>query len=419
MKTPGEKGVMQKAKVLGIQYLRAGAALMVAYYHLQSQIPAFTPALSFDRVINSAHLSSGVYVFFVISGFIMYVTGRKLSAAEFVRRRLVRILPLYWSVTLAVSLIAVLAPHAVHRTDVTAEYVAKSMLFVPYANPTQHALLFPILVPGWSLNYEMAFYALFALGLLAPARWRMAIVGGVLGTCVTAGLLRSRPEMFSVWGFYTSSRLLLFAAGIGLGMVYTRLRPRSAPTMTLGAPWAAANGVHWLRTADGSPWKGRCKKGDTLVTDARPQLPRAVCAALVLVGLWMILGDFGAFTRSAQSWGSVEIVAGAVAWEYQYGLPRWRALLLLGDASYSIYLIHIFAFGFTRELWLHLHGRAAAEPALFAAFSMLVAVGFGLITYHSIERPALAILTRPRQTSAAQESAYNRPVTSSDVGTAQ
>jgi exopolysaccharide production protein ExoZ len=419
LETLEEKGGMQKEKLLGIQYLRAGAALMVAYYHLQSQIPAFTRALSFDRIVNSAHLSSGVYVFFVISGFIMYVTGRNLGAGEFVRRRLVRILPLYWSVTLAVSVIAILAPHAVHRTDVTAEYVAKSMLFVPYANPTQHALLFPILVPGWSLNYEMAFYALFAVGLLAPPRWRMAIVGGTLGTCVIAGFLRSRPEMLSVWGFYTSSRLLLFAAGIGLGMIYGRLRPRSAPTVMLDAPWAAADGIYWLQTDDGSRWRGRCQKASAVATDARPQLPRWVCATLVLVGLWMILGDFGTFTRSVQSLGSVEIVAGAVAWEYQYGFPRWRALLLLGDASYSIYLIHIFAFGITRQVWWHLHGYAAAQPALFAAFSMLVAVGLGLLTYGSIERPALAILSRPRRVSAAQESVYNRPVASSDVGSAQ
>lgn len=385
-----------KEKLLGVQYLRATAALMVAYYHLRTQIPAFLPALSFDRVVSSAHLSSGVYVFFVISGFIMYVTGRNLSAGDFVRRRLVRILPLYWTVTLAVCVVAVVAPHAVHRTDVTAEYVTKSLLFVPYNNPTQQDVLFPILVPGWSLNYEMAFYAIFAAALLAPARWRTWIIGAVLGSCVLAGVLRSRPEMLDLWGFYTSSRLLMFAAGIGLGMVYTRLRPRSSPTMMLGSPWSGADGVYSFEASHGSQWRGRCRNGEAVVMDARPRLPRWACAALVGIGFWMILGS--AFTgeaqRIAQLWGSLAIVGGTVAWEYQYGLPKWRALLLLGDASYSLYLVHLFAFGITRTLWSRLHWQGGIAAYCFATTSILVAVTLALATYRLIERPALTILTR-------------------------
>jgi len=334
----------EKKKLVGVQYLRGIAALMVAYFHLRTQIPAFTADLSFDRVLNSDHLSTGVYVFFVISGFIMYVTGRNLSASDFVRRRLVRILPLYWSLTLAVCAVAILAPHLVHRTDVTAEYVAKSMLFVPYSNPSQDQLLYPVLVPGWSLNYEMGFYALFAAALLAPRQWRTWIITGALGICALAGVIHSRSEVLNVWGFYTSSRLLLFAAGIGLGVAYTRLR-----------------------------------------------LSRWVCAGLVLAGFWMILGDglTGKALRLEEFLGSVAIVAGLAVWEHQYGLPTIRALLLLGDASYSLYLVHIFVFGITRTIWRHLHVHGAAA---FATFSMLAAVGAALMTYTLIEVPSIALL---------------------------
>ena len=339
----------RKEKLLGVQYLRGIAALMVAYYHLQSQIPAFTAELSFDRIVNSARLSSGVYVFFVVSGFIMYVTGRKLSAGDFVWRRLTRIIPLYWAVTIMVCLLALAEPRVLHRTDVTLDFFIKSLLFIPYANPTQQNLFFPILVPGWSLNYEMAFYGLFAAALFAPLRWRMWIVGIALAMCVLAGMIHSGPEMRSEWGFYTSNRLLLFMAGLGLGAVYTRL-----------------------------------------------QLPKLVCAIFIGAGFWLILANFPSLGMIwiAQLLGSVAIVTGAVIWECQYGLPRWRALLLLGDASYSIYLVHLFAFGLTRELWkrVPLHGIFGATA--FGIVSMAMVVGIAVVTYRVIERPASTLMIR-------------------------
>lgn len=354
--------------------------MMVAYFHLRAQVPEFARDLSFHWIVDSDRLSSGVSIFFVISGFIMYVTGRKLTAANFIRRRIARILPLYWSITLAVCAVAIAAPHAVRRTDVTLEYLAKSLFFIPYHNPTQLGLLFPILVPGWSLNYEIAFYALFSVALLAPPRWRTSIIGGALGTCALAGSLRPRPELLDIWGFYTSSQLLLFAAGIALGALYTQLQAR------------AAEGV-------------------------RPQLPRWACAGLALIGFWMILGDWPGQVMGLT--GSVAIVTGIVAWEHQYGLPRWRGLLLLGDASYSLYLVHLVAFGITRALWGHLGAHGALGAAGFAATSMVAAVSLALVTYRFIELPALAMLTAGRQTPGVQQSACDRPRPRADLGEVQ
>lgn len=338
----------EKSKLLGIQYLRAFAALMVVYYHLAGQVPAFAPYFHFDTVIDSAHLWSGVCVFFVISGFIMYVTGRKLTAGEFAWRRIARIVPLYWAVTLAVCALALVDPRLLHSTDLTIGNAVRSLLFLPYSNPTQGGMLFPILVPGWTLNYEVAFYALFAVALLF--RWRMWIVGGVLCVGALLGVIHPQARMLSIWGFYTSTMLLLFAAGILLGAAYIKVKER--------------------------PMSRR--------------LPRWACALTMLAGLWLILGDLRPFAL-AQLIGSVAIVGGAVAWEHQYGLPRWKWLLLLGDASYSIYLVHLFAFGLTRTAWKHLHSGSAL---MFALFSAGTAIALALLTYRYIERPALKLLIR-------------------------
>lgn len=334
-----------KEKLLGVQYLRAVAALMVAYYHLKGQIPGFSSYLTFP---GSGRLSNGVGIFFVISGFIMYLTGRNLPAGTFAFRRLVRIVPLYWVMTLSVCAIAFLAPNILHRTDVSFTYVWKSLLFVPYHSPTQPGHFYPILVPGWSLNAEMAFYALFAVALLTASRWRMWIVIGVLVICSLITLVQPGPGHPYVWEFYTSTTPLLFAVGICLGMVYTQLR-----------------------------------------------LPRWGCIALAALGFLALLAPFKAAEGLAYNLGSAAIVSGVILWECQYGLLRSRVALLLGDASYSIYLVHLFAFGAMRAVWKHvpLHGAIAAW--LFATFSMLAAVALALLTYQLIERTTLRWIANP------------------------
>ena len=323
---------------------------MLLYYHLVGEIPAFTPHFEFHTLIDSARLWSGVCVFFVISGFVMYVTGRNLPPADFAWRRIARIVPLYWSVTLAVCALALLAPHALHRTDLTAGYVVQSLSFVPYANPGQGGELFPILVPGWTLNYEMAFYLVFALALLAPCRWRVWLIGATIISSAALGFLYPQERMYSLWGFYTSEIVLLFAAGILLGVAYIRAR-------------------------DGK---------------LALHVPRWICAALVIAGFWLILADLPHFAL-CQLAGSIAIVGAVVSWEHQYGLPRLRVPLLLGDASYSIYLVHLFAFGLVRAAWGRMHGGNALAFAALAAGSAII---LALITYRLIERPSLTLLMR-------------------------
>lgn len=322
---------------------------MVVYYHLVGEIPALTRYFRFDTIVDSAHLWSGVCVFFVISGFVMYVTGRKLKPVGFAWKRVARIIPLYWSVTLAVCALALADPHMLHRTDLTAEYLLKSLLFVPYANPAHGGELFPILVPGWTLNYEMAFYALFAVTLFAPATWRAWLISAAISAGAILGVLYPQERMYSIWGFYTGVIILLFAAGVLMGAAYIRIRDRNLD-------------LH---------------------------VPGWVCAASIVLGFWMILADHPHFPLW-QLAGSVTIVGATVVWEHQHGLPRWRVPLLLGDASYSIYLVHLFAFGLVRAVWNHLH---VGNALVFAILAVGTAIALALVTYQLIERPSLALLT--------------------------
>ena len=91
-----------------IQYLRAVAALMVVFHHLIIQIDVY------EAVLHSISVgAAGVDVFFVISGFVIwFVTyGKEVSAGEFFAKRVIRVVPIYWLITLVIAVAATAAPH--------------------------------------------------------------------------------------------------------------------------------------------------------------------------------------------------------------------------------------------------------------------------------------------------------------------
>ena len=93
------------SEVLSVQYLRAVAALLVVFHHAR-QFPGFKDA------VGTGVGSAGVDMFFVISGFVMAVTAgrRNYPAFRFLARRGLRIIPLYWSMTLLSAVLAFALP---------------------------------------------------------------------------------------------------------------------------------------------------------------------------------------------------------------------------------------------------------------------------------------------------------------------
>ena len=95
--------------VLSLQYLRGIAALLVVAFHAAEYL-----ARASGRPAGFPFTAgvSGVDVFFVISGFVITWSsaGRAMSPADFLWRRAVRIVPLYWFLTFIVTSIALLQP---------------------------------------------------------------------------------------------------------------------------------------------------------------------------------------------------------------------------------------------------------------------------------------------------------------------
>jgi len=345
--------------LLGVQYLRAIAALMVAYFHTVDQIPEYRHYFE-TFLLGRLNLASGVDVFFVISGFIMLISNRDSTPGGFAIRRIIRIVPLYWFLTALLAVLALWQPSQFRTTVVSAEDFIKSVLFIPYLNPGHPGEVFPLLVPGWSLNLEMFFYAIFALVLFAPEKFRLWSVGLIFGSLVVAGIAAGAHGMAPELRFYTDIRILEF----WLGMLIAH-----------------------------ASLKGSLR------------LPHGVAAGLVAVGFVVLLTGFpvnalGVTDPVRTALGNVlpaaMVICGTVSFDRDGAVRRYPWLEWLGDASYSIYLTHIFSLGVARFLWhwLGLERDGLGYAAAFAVFGMLLVIAGTWIIYRAVEKPALVGLQR-------------------------
>lgn len=309
---------------VGLQYLRAYAALLVVFFH------AAVNAQS-GFIVGEA----GVDIFFVLSGFLMWrITNEQTAALAFLRNRIRRIVPVYWIASLAVFLLAELGLTSRIMPDFG--HLLASLFFIPYKGAGG---VYPILIVGWTLNYEMFFYAVFAacLGL------RRKYIPMVL-TALFVGLAGLGPfadgSIFAK--FYTNPIILEFVAGIWLAVALEK-----TPDRRIGA----------LLLLFG-----------LLGTLAGGELPRII--------------GYGV--------PAVCCVWGMLAIERDGGLPSIPMLRFAGDASYSIYLWHIFAISLLAPF---LRGFPFSTLALFSA-----GLALGIAGWFALERPILQRFSRTSKT---------------------
>jgi peptidoglycan/LPS O-acetylase OafA/YrhL len=343
--------VTRPSKLPQIQILRALAALMVAVSHALFEAGglaaraemSFTPAAWLPW-------NAGVDVFFVISGFIIVhaagpLHGRAGAGRHFLAHRIARVVPLYWLVTTAYLGAALAAPRLLGGSPVDPALAAASYLFWPMARPDGFVL--PLYSLGWTLNYEMAFYALFALCL--PLRRRFA-VGAVTGLLLLLAALHPLAARLPVpLAFWSDPIVLEFAFGAALGL-------------------ARAEGVRL------------------------PGGARLVLAAGGL-GLLALAGEPGALPRWL-AWGVPAALLVAAAGLGRGGAAEsapLRAAVLLGDASYALYLVHPFAVRGVRVL-AEATGAASLGPVPVVLAMLALACAVAIAVHRLVERPLTARL---------------------------
>jgi len=338
------------SKIVTIQYLRGLAALLVLASHA-----LLYPLLSQPLVYGRLGWL-GVILFFVISGFIMVTVtaGGRFDGLKFLRRRVQRVVPLYWACTLLAALLALLLPEIFKTTVFDGEQLLLSLAFIPFYNPASHGL-HPIYKLGWTLNYEMFFYASFALLAVLSARHRVLVLTlAYLGLSLTGLVLH--PEG-AIPAFYTSYMPLAFVAGAWLGLAHIEGRLSRMPGIVV---WALA----------------------------------IIGLAGLGEGFWL---DRGGVEDASAFLGFLAFACAAVALlvGLEPRLPRFRLLEQLGDASYSIYLVHIFAVAAVAGLLLHsLESDNELIVAGAVALAIIGGLALGWALYMLVERPLLARLRR-------------------------
>jgi peptidoglycan/LPS O-acetylase OafA/YrhL len=348
-----------------LQALRAIAAILVVIFHGAGIWREGVGAVGFAGPWDRGW--AGVDLFFVISGFVMvWVAGDRAAgirtAARFLWDRATRVYPLWW---VFCALMAVYffftygqpASPALVTPDTAWGMFARSMLLWPQGQ-------MPVLSVGWTLIFEMAFYAVFALLLLVPAKWR----------CV--GLLIWATVLLYRWNFTAAD------SGLPNSWLMTLLDPLCFEFL-IGAAVA-----YCLKTF---------------------RLPAALALSLCAIGvvsfmavmIWLSGFEGEAMSRNrvlAFGLPSGLIVLGVVGWEITSGrrTPGW--LRRIGDASYTLYLAHFLMLLVLRRLFEAVGlftDVSALSMAGFMGLGLVISVVAALILYRLIERPLLRLSRAP------------------------
>jgi peptidoglycan/LPS O-acetylase OafA/YrhL len=343
-------------EIPSIQYLRGIAAVAVVYFHTGVN----SANLAWPSYMPRDFGKAGVDIFFVISGFIMmFVTStRETSPRDFLLRRIIRIVPLYWFFTLLVILDGLIYPAAMLNNAIVWPHIFLSLLFIPHINPITGSTE-PFFKLGWTLIYEMYFYAVFALLLLVrPISRRMILM--VLWAAGAALVFALTKPLQAIPLVYTNPIILEFVLGALIGFAYLNgyLR-RFSPTFGWLLVLLSAAVIIFTPFPDDSEFMYR--------SIMRPVI-YGIPAAMIVFGL-----------LSVDSSGK---------------LQRLPWLMLIGDASYSIYLSHTTTLTMFRVISrvLHVPVQIPIIGAALVGAALICAILLGIVVFRYVELPLMSWL---------------------------
>jgi exopolysaccharide production protein ExoZ len=320
----------QSPTIQAIQVLRAIAATMVVIHHARHSVPGATSTwISWG--------SSGVDIFFVISGYVMAYTTQQINcvalsdqvseALLFLRKRIARIVPLYWLFILWTG-----------RRDLLSLNILKDLAFIPHWSLAYPDEIYPVLTQGWTLNYEMFFYALFAAAMIFGSR-RIVVLLLLLVLVPILALVFRNSHSDAAATFYSNQIILEF----GFGVLLQRATS------------------HWNL----------------------PNWPRVLFFGFLLMGF--VLLSVGSDTSPARAirWGLPAVLIVWAGLEAFDGWLKFGLIGLLGDASYAIYLCHWTSFALLRPFETMVHQDYTNTLMIL---HILVGIAAGIAVHLTIEQ---------------------------------
>jgi exopolysaccharide production protein ExoZ len=320
-----------------LQLIRAIAIILVVFHHAYNLIINYhnvnAPLLS---VFEFGDL--GVDLFFVLSGFIIFYVhqkdfNNKEQLKTYAYKRIARIFPVYWIVTL-IFLSFVLFDRSFLQ-------IITSLFLIPTGEQ-------PIVGVAWSLQHEMLFYILFAFAIWNKRVFLPAVYLWVLITIFVNVFLRielSNPLVALV----LSPLNLEFLLGCTAAYIYRK----------------------YMLTNFGA---------------------LALIGTLYILAAWVIQIVTSLEFNHVLAWGipATLLILGLVSLERNKDIKINKTLVYIGDASYSIYLLHVTCILISEKISIRL--SFYEHELLINIVAVITAVGsiiIGLLFYRFVEKPLL------------------------------
>ncbi|MEX9251197.1 acyltransferase family protein [Pseudenterobacter timonensis] len=342
-------------KIQSIHYLRGIAALLVVAFHLRGLINnAYAQKNLGDLLFFSG--PSGVDLFFIISGFIIaYSTAHKSNHARsiFVVKRLFRVYPVY-----IISLILfclVIVPNDIQS------FIRSSLLIHLDYSKDAPFFGYSLILPAWTLTYELYFYFVFLIAMSISHKYRLIIASGLL-LIPMAGLQAYYNGSVELSGFTKLNGnpdigfIKLLASPMLLEFVYGMF-----------FYWA----IDYIKKV---PHKN-------IIFFACVSF--AVCAFFARY-------RFGYGPLNFGLWAFV-LFLGCIVYEAGAEIKENRVLNFLGDISYSLYITHgaVNAILIRKLSWLPIYSSGPGFAKMLFACSIFIVVAY--ITYNFIEKPFIKL----------------------------
>ena len=344
--------------LINIQFLRAIAALLVVFYHTSEHffvVGGEHTGNIFSLLSKIGYM--GVDIFFVISGYIMWITTQKLQGKQgvvrFVYARVTRIYLVYW---MFLAFMVYYYHHSLSHFDLVGS------IFLTASSSSKLLLLV-----AWTLQYELYFYFLFALLLFLPKQYiikaliAIFIIIVLLQSYASFGLDIYNKNIFNgastFWTFWSSPYILEFLMGSFIGYFYQKKRIKHLVPLYVGAIVFVTFALFYQENyIDGTLADGYYLRERVL-----------------FLGL-----------------ASATILAIAIEWEKRsiQILPKFS--LLLGGASYSLYLSHTIVLLFIYKIglrdWIARIGHYQLWFMIGVVFLIII---YSIAHYRWIETPTM------------------------------
>lgn len=330
-----------KNDIHNIQALRFIAAFMVVCCHSTF----YTRERLSDDIALFSRGANGVPLFFAISGFVMILASEKLKGVKegwktFAIKRITRIVPLYWLITICKIVIMLFTTNVVLHSSIDVANVVKSFLFIPAYNADGR--IEPILGVGWTLNFEMFFYLIFTISLLL--RMNRILFSGIILSLLSLLAIFKTPE-WPVWiKFYTNPIAINFLFGMIAAYLLNKnfIVPKKASIIMVTA------GLLFLFL---------------------PLPTFFITSNFYLKALFNALASF-------------LVVYSAASLEKQLKLSFPKFVLFFGAASYSLYLIHPVIAPLSPTVLKHF---GMIYPFISVLFSILLSLAAAAFFYQNFE----------------------------------